>query len=446
MSAITRRKFLKAIPLVAGVSTVAPMTSCGKRSLKTKSAPVRNHPLDGIQRENIKITDITVTPLSYVDPKKDLWRSDNYTVWKTDAALTRVYTDQGIIGIGEGTPYAGGYRIDLLKSHTEKVLKPLLAGKNPFDVMRSRPVGLEDDYVATAAWAGVDNALWDIIGKAKNEPVYRLISVDGNPDPHIHMYASGGDYHEWYDKGDETLINEALSYQEMGFDAFKFRVGTTWSFSGMNLDTYIPIMQRLRDAVGPEFKLMHEAHRRSGVPVEDVINQFCPAIDELKFHWFEEPVFELEDYIRIADTMKYTKVSGGESHRSLDAIREWITRGALEIVQSDCNITGLTENWRISRFADAYGRPFCPHNWHGGLTTMVNAHLVAAIPNRHMLEINMTPNPLKTEIFKEPLEVKNGWLDLTSKPGYGVEVIDEVEMKFPYAPGSFKRPNPKMKS
>ena len=51
-----------------------------------------------------------MTPLSYIDPNKDLWRSDSYTVWKTDAAITRVYNDQGIIGIGEGTPYAGGYR------------------------------------------------------------------------------------------------------------------------------------------------------------------------------------------------------------------------------------------------------------------------------------------------------------------------------------------------
>ena len=118
----------------------------------------RQHPLDGISRENITIQDITLTPLSYVDPNKDLWRSDSYTVWKTDAALTRVYTDQGIVGLGEGTPYAGGYRIDLLKTHTEEVLKPQLVGKNIFDVIRSRPPGLEEDYIATAAW-GRDRSL-----------------------------------------------------------------------------------------------------------------------------------------------------------------------------------------------------------------------------------------------------------------------------------------------
>jgi len=420
--------------------------AAGSLSCSSETAQSRGHPLEGIERENLTISDISLTPLSYVDPNRDLWRSDSYTVWKTDAALTRVYTNQGIIGIGEGTPYAGGYRLDLLKEHTESVLKEQVVGRNVFDLIHSRPPGLEEDYIATAAWAGLDNCLWDIVGKAKGKPVYELISVEGKPQTRIRLYASGGDYHEWFDHGEKTLIDEALSYQEMGFDAFKFRVGTTWSYSGMNLDQYIPVMQRLREAVGPEFKLMHEAHRRSGVTVEDVVNRFAPAIDELKFHWFEEPVRELVDYIRIADTMEYTRVAAGEMQRSLEEMRPWIERGAAEIVTCDSNMVGLTENWLISRMADAHGRPHCPHNWHGGLTTMVNAHLVAAIPNRHRLEYNMTPNPLKTDIFKEPYEMSGGWLQLNRKPGYGLELIDDVEKKFPYVPGSFKRPNPKMQS
>jgi L-alanine-DL-glutamate epimerase-like enolase superfamily enzyme len=352
MMPLSRRSFLtKYVTAAAGLAGLANQ-GCSKAKEMD-----RKHPLDGISRENIRITDITLTPLSYVDPKQDLWRSDSYTVWKTDAALTQVYTDQGIIGIGEGTPYAGGYRLDLLKKHTEEVLKPMLVGKNVFDAINSRPPELEEDYVATAAWAGVDNCFWDIIGKAKNRPVYDLLSVDGKPNTRIHMYASGGDYHEWFDKGDETLINEALGYKEMGMDAFKFRVGTTWSYSGMNLDTYIPIMQRLREAVGTDFRLMHEAQRRSGLTVDEVIHRFSPAIDELKFHWFEEPLFEMKDYIKIKDIMKYTRVAGGEMERSFNSMKKWIERGAVEIVTSDCNMVGLTENWLISRVADAHGLP-----------------------------------------------------------------------------------------
>ena len=100
---LSRRRFLSSTLAASAGAYLLP--GCAKRE-----SSVSPHPLDGISRENIKITDITMTPLSYIDPNKDLWRSDSYTVWKTDAAITRVYNDQGIIGIGEGTPYAGGYR------------------------------------------------------------------------------------------------------------------------------------------------------------------------------------------------------------------------------------------------------------------------------------------------------------------------------------------------
>ena len=110
----------------------------------------------------------------------------------------------------------------------------------------------------------------------------------------------------------------------------------------------------------------------------------------------------MENYIRIAEKRKRVKVSGGETHRTLAQIKPWIEQGAHEIVQTDCNVTGFTENWMISRFADSLGIQHCPHNWHGGLTTIGNAHLVAAIPNRHMLEINMTFNPLRKPSSRIP--------------------------------------------
>ncbi len=124
---------------------------------------MRNHPMDGIERENIAITDIDVIPLSYVDPGGDLWRCGNYQVWKTDGAITRVFTDQGIVGIGEGSPYEGP---EYIREYTERNIKPLLLGKNPFDVEFLCNRGNSDRH-SRAPWAGVDCACWDIIGKAR---------------------------------------------------------------------------------------------------------------------------------------------------------------------------------------------------------------------------------------------------------------------------------------
>ena len=181
MKSITRRSFLASSTALAGASVISP------NSIAMLAPQNRHHPLDGIESENIRITDVTVTPLSYVDPTRNLWRLDKYIVWKTDAALCQIFTDQGIVGIAEGTPYRGP---DNIKKHTEEVFKPMIVGKNPFDVIRQRPAGLE--MLPMAAWAGIDNALWDVIGKVKNKPVYELLSVDGKPKPRIRMYASGG--------------------------------------------------------------------------------------------------------------------------------------------------------------------------------------------------------------------------------------------------------------
>ena len=446
MTPLSRRSFLsKTAIATAGLATLAHQS-------KAMLAPQnRLHPLDGIDPENIKITDVTVTPLSYVDRTLNLWRHVRYIVWKTDACLVRIYTNQGIIGIGEANPYAGPDRI---KKFTEEVLKPMLVGKNPFDVLRNPPnvneygpkqaaLYPESGYgrrIPNASWAGLDNALWDVIGKVKNKPVYELLSPDGKPERRIRMYASGGVEHEWYNNGEEFLITEALRYQAMGFDAFKLRTGTEWAYSNMTLEKYMPIMERLSEAVGPDFKLIHETMGPTGVSLDRVVDEFCPLLDDLGFHWFEDPIGGMEGYARIAKKLKHLPVSGGAGILTAEDNLPWVESGAFEIVQADCNTCGLTEAWRISRQADAFGLPHCPHNWHGGLTTMSNAHLVAAIPNRHMLEINTTFNPLKDAVFKDPMVVKNGWIELNDKPGYGVEVIDNIKKKFPWDPGNYTLP------
>ena len=94
--------------------------------------------------------------------------------------------------------------------------------------------------------------------------------------------------HEWYN-GPDFLVTGAVCYQALGFDAFKFRRGTDWKFRNMTLKKYQPILHRLRAAVGHNFKLMHEIISGTRIPTEQVVNEFCPLLDELDFHWFKMP-------------------------------------------------------------------------------------------------------------------------------------------------------------
>jgi L-alanine-DL-glutamate epimerase-like enolase superfamily enzyme len=439
MEKISRRSFLS----TAALSASALHQGCGKsKPDKPKSVikDFRSYPLQDIERENITITDIKVTPLSYVHKGDYLWRCAGLYVWKADAALCQVFTNQGLVGIAEGSPYRNPAN---LKEYTDKYIKPRLLGRNVFDADFLTD-GQAHNSLAEGAWAGVNNALWDIIGKAKGEPVYKLLSNVTNPANTIPLYASGGVSHAWYDDGETELIEEALKHKENGFDTFKFRNGTSWEYSGMTLEKYIPILRRLREAVGPDFKLCLE---KFPWEFDDIISILCPALEDLKFYWYEEPVAHnarnaIDEHLAINEAMPSVMVSGGENFWNRFQVQPFVVSGAMNIIQTDCNLSGISEGWHIGQIVHHYGQRYCPHNWVGGLSTIANAHLAAGVPSGHMCELNQTFNPLKWDIFKEPYHIENGVMTIPDKPGYGVELIDNIEQKFPWTPGPYYKKNP----
>ena len=449
MSKLSRRAFIGSTALGTGALA---MTSCtpGK-----PGAGTRNSPLDGIERENIKITDVKMTILSHEFEEKHQWFVAGRYAWKTDTMILQIFTDQGIIGIGEGSPY--GY-LDRMKEYVEKYVKPALIGQNPFDVDlltcgASNPWGgrgstaYYTDRTICCAWAGANNALWDIIGKAKNMPVYKLLATDNEPDPHIRLYASGGVEYTWYDSGRPTLPEVVAGYKANGYTASKFRVGTDWKVAGMTVQKYIPWLEKLREAVGPDFDLCQEHNMRLTF---DQCKEIAPTYERLKFHWLEEPFNRYEEgavegHIELCELLPTVMVTGGEGMHNRMEFKEFVDRDAYDIVQPDCNILGISEAWAIARMAHLKGKLCCPHNWHGGMTTMANAHFVAGIPNRHMLELNQTYNPFHTDLFVQPMVPKNGYLDVPDRPGLGMELkpLEDLKKKYPYLPGSWYRSNPK---
>jgi L-alanine-DL-glutamate epimerase-like enolase superfamily enzyme len=436
MAYYSRRSFL-------GLAAALPTLAASEAGPHQMERNARLHPLDGIGRENLRISDIKVTPMSYELPRNKQWVTGTMVAWKTDAVLVQVFTDQGIVGIGESSPYGGPQDI---KGFVEEYIRPGMVGMNPFDV-EHLACGWGGQHPNYAAWAGVDAALWDIIGRAKNLPVYKLLATDNEPNPHIRVYASGGVEYAWY-RRPEDLIDEALRYKEEGYTAFKFRLGTEWKNSGMSVKKYVPYLYKLREAVGPNFELMQESNMR--LTLEESL-ELCPVLEELRFLWFEEPIDmraegAIGGYVRINQALPTVMVSGGEQLGTRFDFKPWIDRDAYDIVQPDCNMAGVTEAWHIARLANLKKKCCCPHNWHGGLTTMANTALVAAIPNHLMLELNQTNNPFKEEIFKEPLVAKKGYMDLPNKPGFGVELIENVAKQFPYLPGSYAKPNPDLHS
>lgn len=440
MNAFSRRKFIAA-GAISGFGAISGISGCKSSSGAALSDRSRNHPLDSITRENIKITGLKVTLLSCELPAREQWYLDwipeRYKCWKTDSILVEVITDAGITGIGGATQYGGP---DVVKDYLENVIKPAITGKNPFDIeYLTCGVKVRGPLVG---WAGVDAALWDIIGKAKGKPVYELLATDHEPQTRIPVYASAG---EMYD-GDiwpDNLIAEALKLKSRGFKAYKFRPGTHWSVSGMTMSKYIDGVWKIREAVGDDFGLIQECNAQWNM---EQSMQFIPEAEKMKLIWIEDPVQRMgdqatENYRKIKASLKGVKLSyGGDVMDNRFDYKEWIDRNAMDIVQPDSGVMGLTEAWYVSRMAHLQGQLCAPHNWHDALLTAANGSLAAGIPNLIMLESNQTFNPLRTDLFKEPLVPKDGFLELPAKPGFGVEVIDDAEKRFPYIEGRYDRP------
>lgn len=432
-----RRTFLRNSLLFSG-ATLLGSTACGT---DTPVRPHRNHPLEGIQREEIRITDVKVTLLSAEVPPEEQWYLDwipeRYKCWKTDSILVEVFTDAGIKGIGGSTQYGVSHKV---RDYILSYVAPIIIGQNPFDVeyLTCGVVRRNPDV----AWAGVDAACWDIIGKVAGKPVYELLAIDHEPATAVPVYASAGEMYDG-DTWPDNLVEEALRFQAAGFKGYKFRPGTHWSVSGMTMDRYIEGVRKIREAVGEDFDLIQECNAQWNM---EQAMQFIPAAESMNLLWIEDPVQRLgpearTNYRKIKDALGKVKLSyGGDVMNNRYDYKSWIDQDAMHIVQPDAGVMGLTEAWYVSRMAHLRGQQCCPHNWHGDLLTIANAHLAAGIPNLLLLETARTYNPLRGGLFTEPLTVKDGRLMLPDKPGFGVEVLPDVEKKFPYIPGVYDRP------
>ncbi len=392
------------------------------------------HPLDGVQRENIKVTDVQVVPFSYRLKPEEQWpdADQHYVIHQTTEVIVKVYTDVGIVGIGGSSRYNGPAR---MMRYVEQVIKPYLVGKNVFNV--EHLTGGMCGHGALGAWAGIDVALWDIIGKAKGVPICKLLAVDAEPVARVRVYASAGEY-SWERgsrfPGPAQLVDEALRYKAMGHTAFKFRPGAGFGKFGITMKEYIPYVERLRDAVGPDFDLIQESNCRWSL---EQCLEMAPVLERLHFLWWEEPTSKrgddaIDNYLRIKQALPTVMISGGEGVSNRGGLSEWVDRGAYDIVQHGSDDAGLTEAWHMARMAHERGKLVCAHNWQGGLVTAANLQLMAAIPNRLLLESNMTANPLKEGLFKERLAAVNGYLDVPQGPGLGVELKEGLEEEYPF--------------
>jgi L-alanine-DL-glutamate epimerase-like enolase superfamily enzyme len=202
----------------------------------------------------------------------------------------------------------------------------------------------------------------------------------------------------------------------------------------MNANTYatatfeedITRVEAARNAIGPHVKLAIDANNAWSPP--DAL-RFMDAIGPQQIAWLEEPV-ATEDRRGSAEIARAltTPVAGYETETGLAGFRELILSGAIDIVQPDVIWTGgITPCRKIAALAEAFHLPVIPHVFSSALSTIANMHFIASIPNGGLLEFDQNPNPLRSELFEEPIVVDaRGKVAMPDEPGLGVRLSQET--------------------
>ncbi len=322
--------------------------------------------------------------------------------------IVEVFTNEGITGVS----IVGGTATAM---YAEGPLKDVICGEDPFDIEKiwqkmymswRKPVAKGDLFRAISA---IDIALWDIMGKTVDKPVWKIL---GGFRDKVRAHASGGYYVEG--EGIKELVEEMCSYVSMGYTAVKMRIGR------ISLKEDIKRVKAVREAIGDEIDLILDAN--NGFTSAEA-KRFIKSMEQFNPLWFEEPVHP--DDIRGHQEIRaatWVPLASGESEFTRWGCRELIENGAVDILQADVGIAGgFTESRKIAAMADAHHIYIVPHG-----TLHIKVHLVASVPNGLTVAILPRLDTHINEVAGFRFEVKDGYINVPQGPGLGIELDKKV--------------------
>jgi galactonate dehydratase len=355
--------------------------------------------------------------------------------------FVKVITDQpGLFGWGEAT----------LEWHTRGVvgaiedLSQLLIGEDPrriehlWQTMYRQHFWHGNDVVRGTAMAGIDLALWDILGKSLGVPCHQLWGGRVRDYVRLYCHLGGGRMEDFY----ETPVNEAKRFGELaqqavadGFTAFKsMPVPEQMMIEGLRPVKFAETcVAAMREAVGDHIDIMVDCHARPS-PRMGVI--FAKALEPYGLYFFEEPCWP-EHMEGIAEVQRSvtTPIATGERMVSQFAFKRLFELQAASIIQPDItHCGGLSEARRIAAMAQAYGVAVAPHNPQGPVSTAASIEFGFATPNYLICEAVHQDVPWRDEIVNWgfTVEKKGRIVRPSSRPGLGVEINEAAIAAHPF--------------
>ena len=340
-------------------------------------------------------------------------------------------TDEGIHGWGECYTQADRDRAIEIQV---QALKRYLIGRNPFNIKHFTYMAYHDfagkrgGMELYCAISGIEQALWDIVGKASNTPVYNLLG--GSCRDKIRVYANG-----WGGHTIEECAERAAQLVEQGFTAMKFDpFPGAWRthISREDETAAIECVRIVREAVGPDIELLIEVHRRLA-PMHAI--RIAHALEEFNPFWYEEPVSARNSgaLAEVRNAINLPVVTGEELYTKGE-FREVFEKNAADILNPDvCNCGGILELKEIAAMAEPYFVIMAPHNYNSTTVGLAaTAHACAMMPNFLITEYFVNFAACGNEISVNPIEVKDGYVQLPTGPGLGLELDEAALSRYPY--------------
>ena len=331
-----------------------------------------------------------------------------------------IHTDEGLTGIGEAT-YS---HKEVVVAKMVEALAEQIVGREPFDTERVYADLYAGGYsgyrtggvMFTSAISGIDQALWDLKGKALDAPVCALLGGPREARVPVYSHFGGRDI--------PALIESARKVMAQGFNALKSGITIAESRGPkITREQLRHIDQRyaaLRKALGDDVLLMDDPHAYFDPPTG---LEIARVLEPYRLLFFEEPTIpeDPEGYARIRQGTA-TPVAGSERLTSKHRYNDFFRAGALDVAQPDIvYIGGITEMKKVAAMAEAYQVVIAPHNTKGPVGIMAAAHVMAAIPNALIQEfIAPARIPWRNDVLEQPLEIEDSHLIIRDRPGLGI--------------------------
>ena len=353
----------------------------------------------------MKITNVKVDMFNW---KTEAWKTGVGTTFgdTRQLGIVTVETDEGV----SGNAFLGSSRMgaDHFVKGMMEFIKPIVMGRNPQDIgaiwwemwKMNRSVS---PYIIGA----IDICLWDINGKIAGQPIHRLL---GTCKESVPVYGSTA-YHETT----EEYAEEAIRFKEMGWQAHKIH-----PHGDPQMD--IKISQAVREAVGPDMKLMLDS--MWAYKYADAL-RVGRAIEELDFYWYEDPLVEedIYNYVKLNQKLDIPIMSTEYAPGHFYGMTPWITQYATAILRSDVAVTGgITPLVRLCHMAEGFNMMCEIHHGGNSLNNVANLHVTMAVPNCEFYEFFPCTGANVYGLVTDIEFDENGMVHAPTEPGLGYEI------------------------